>query len=284
MNLINLLRYILFLNFMFTFSQITYASSELNKNNFSEDFKNVHFSALKSVDFLDQKIKKNKQEFGDKNTFGFWSNKEFLSGIISFTAGTIGYYTVSSDVLKVAYSLVQTIGTLSIGQSVYYSMSPNLDETYLRVSNSVDHLNSVNSKEHFVYQNNIKNNINNSGENGNIKEVVAAEFIRTYAEEEHAKRISRMVTSSILLAQYMSSALINSPQSGIKNIYFYLSGVNLLILMHSIFFKSDYEKFQDAQFGMKDGSARHDPLNLPLNLQLMINPFIPGAMFVSLSF
>lgn len=164
-----------------------------------------------SAVFLNQQLKNNgiiKNE-KDENKL----DKEFVSGLISLIVGAVGYYTTSSDTLKLAYSGVQSIGIVSIGSSIKKQYYPSLDQLYLDV---------------------YKHQKSDQGEMSDV-------FLKNYGLRDRAVRMSRLYTSGLLALQYASNAMIDNPSSQIKKIYEFLFGVNVLVFSYSYFFPSKYE-------------------------------------------
>lgn len=152
-----------------------------------------------------------------KKKYRFNKYENIISGVAAFTIGNVGYLLTDSSVLKLSYTGIQTIGVVNIGKGIYKFNSPSFE---------------------FGFHEYLKSK-------GNSKfsaEEVAENVIRLSAQEERAKRLSLLYTSSFLSVQYFLNAFIYDSPDKIKNIYTFLGGVNVIVALYSTFYKGDYEK------------------------------------------
>ena len=164
-----------------------------------------------SIDFFKEKNKKIKSEF----RFNRYEN--LISGLTAFTIGNIGYITSNSEVLKLTYSGIQTIGLINIGRSIYKMHSPSINKRF----------------EKFVTDENV---------NSYSRKDVADELVDIYGREDRAERLSLFYSSSILAAQYFLNTLVYETPEALESTYLFLGGVNTIVAIYSALYKSDYEK------------------------------------------
>ena len=177
---------ILFLSIVFTIN--TYASSE-----------------KVSLKFLKKEASKSSKKYR------FNKYESMISGSIAFLAGNIGYHSTESVSLKVAYSGIQTIGIVNVGQGVYDYYRPLFDrELYIAIRKKKD---------------------------------ISSSVIKLFAQEEKAKRMQLVWRSSLLATQYFANAYLGNTEENLKDIYTFLGGVNLIVLGYSLFYKDKYEEF-----------------------------------------
>lgn len=178
----------------------------------SDSFAKVEKNNKKSsIDFFKEKNKKNKSDF----RFNRYEN--LISGITAFTIGNLGYITSNSEVLKLTYSGIQTIGLINIGRSIYKMHSPSINKRF----------------EKFVTDESVKNY---------SRQDVANELVDIYGREDRAKRLSLFYSSSILAAQYFLNTLVYETPEALESTYLFLGGVNTIVAIYSALYKSDYEK------------------------------------------
>ncbi|MBF0315893.1 MAG: hypothetical protein HQK52_20905 [Oligoflexia bacterium] len=144
--------------------------------------------------------------------------ENIISGFAAFTIGNIGYYLSNSPVLKVAYTGIQTIGIINIGKSIYHINSPSIEGSFYHL---------LSSKEKVQY---------NSNE-------LAWHLLQIFAQEERAKRIALFYSSSFLALQYSINTFVYESPGNLKNIYIFLSGVNIIVAIYTAFYKGKYEKY-----------------------------------------
>lgn len=155
-----------------------------------------------------------------EHSFTFNQYEKVIGGGVAFLVGIIGNYTTESKVLKYAYSGVQTIGIVSGGQGLYDILKPNEDRMILNVMSKARRV----KKE-------------------SLSKFVRYRYLRFKAQKDYAFRNSLMATSSFLALQYLSSAALDKDTpSSLKNIYYFLGGVNIIIALNSYFYPTDYEK------------------------------------------
>ncbi len=164
-----------------------------------------------SINFFVTKGQKLQREY----RFNKYEN--LISGTTAFLIGNIGYVTSNSEVLKIAYSGIQTIGLVNIGRSIYKIHSPSINKRF----------------ESFVTNKRVKSY---------SRIDVADELVDIYAHEDRAKRLSLFYSSSILAIQYYLNALVYETPDSLESTYLFLGSVNTIIAVYSALYKSDYEK------------------------------------------
>lgn len=162
-------------------------------------------SEMESLTFL-----KNQADI-QKKEFRYNQYEDIITGGLGFLVGNIGYHETDSASLKLAYSGIQTIGILNVGQGVYDYYRPLFD------------------KEIYQALTRRKN--------------TASEIVRIFAQEERAKRLSLLYKSSLLSAQYFANAYLGNTEENLKDIYKFLGGVNLIVVGYALFYQDKYEKF-----------------------------------------
>ena len=164
----------------------------------------------KAYDFLKtEAIKSNKN-------YKYNQYENIINGSIAFTIGNLGYYTTGSQSLKLAYSGVQTIGILNVGKGIYDFYRPVQDkELYLKLKNTRKF----------------------------SREKMANDLIQIFAQEERAKRMQLLWSSSLLATQYFINAFSSETEKSLKEVYQFLGGVNLIVIGYSYFYQQKYEKF-----------------------------------------
>ena len=156
----------------------------------------------------------------NKKSYLFNEYEEIISGGLSLLIGTIGYFSTSSKVLKIAYSGVQSISIITIGTGIHDYYKPNSEESLFSLTKRISKIKKSNQAV-----------------------AIADNHIRQKGEADRALRYSLMAGSGLLTLQYASNALIDSPQKDLKNIYYFLGGANLIIFAYSLLSKSDYEQY-----------------------------------------
>lgn len=159
-------------------------------------------------------LKRKSQE--NRPTATFNEYEDIISGSLAFLIGNVGYFTTNSSTLKIAYSGVQTVGIIGVGHGIYDYYYPHFDSRLLELL----------SKKQMT-----------RGE-------LADGYVGLLGEMDRARRISLLWSSSLLTAQYALNAFVSDdiPQD-MKDIYFFLGGVNAIIASYSFFHKSDYEEY-----------------------------------------
>lgn len=162
----------------------------------------------RSLEFLQQEVTKNQKRYR------YNRYERIISGGAAFLIGNIGYFTTESVTLELAYSGIQTIGILNIGDGIYDYYRPTFDRELYKVARNSKNPNST-----------------------------AYGVIKTLAQEEKAKRISLLWKSSLLSVQYLSNAYLKSDEESLKDIYKFLGGVNIIVAGYSYFYRDKYESF-----------------------------------------
>ena len=162
----------------------------------------------KSLRFLSEEVSKSSQKFR------YNKYESIISGGAAFLIGNIGYFSTESVTLKLAYSGIQTIGILNIGDGIYDNYSPTFDRELYKVARGTKSPDST-----------------------------AYGVINILAKEEKAKRISLLWKSSLLATQYFSNAYLKNDEESLKDIYKFLGGVNLIVAGYSYFYQNKYESY-----------------------------------------
>lgn len=153
-----------------------------------------------------------------KPQFQFNKYENIISGFAAFAIGNIGYFTTDSDILKLSYAGIQTIGVINIGRGIYKYNAPNYDLGMYQVLGQ--------SKGVVV-----------------SKKLMAYKLIQLTAQEERARRLSLFYSSSFLAVQYFLNSFVDDSAGKLKNIYTFLGGVNVIVAVYSYLKKNEYEKF-----------------------------------------
>lgn len=170
------------------------------------------------VDYYEFFIKEYKDE-ADKKRYRFNEYEDIISGLAAFTIGNIGWFAANSDSLKVAYSIVQTIGLINVGKGIYNLYRPNAEREYYNL-------------------------IKNQKEHGDDQQNYLSEgIIKIIATEKRAQRLSLFYTSSLLSAQYAINVFLDDTPEDVENIFYFLGGVNLIIAGYSYLVVDKYEKY-----------------------------------------
>ncbi len=159
-------------------------------------------------------IEKNKQA---KKEYQFNRYENLISGAAAFLIGNVGYMASDSEVLKISYSGIQTIGLVNIGRAIYKIHSPSINKRF----------------EKFVTDKKVDNY---------SRLDVANELIDIYAREDRAKRLSLFYSSAILSFQYYLNALVFDTPASLESSYLFLGGVNTIVAIYSALYKTDFEK------------------------------------------
>jgi hypothetical protein len=142
--------------------------------------------------------------------------EDIISGSIAFVAGNIGYFTTESSTLKIAYSGVQTVGIVAVGHGIYDYYYPHFETRLLGLMNR------------------------KKMTRGDLSDG----YISLLGEMNRAKRLSLLWSSSLLTAQYGLNAFLGKDiPSDMKDIYFFLGGVNAIVAVYSYLNISDYEEY-----------------------------------------
>lgn len=151
-----------------------------------------------------------------KKEYTFNEYEDIISGSIAFTIGNIGYFTTKSSTLQIAYSGVQTVGILAIGQGIYDYYYPHFETRLLSL---------LNQKKL-------------------TREKMADGYVSLLGEIERAKRLSLLWSSSLLMVQYALNAFVSTDvPRDLKDIYLFLGGVNAIVSAYSFLNVSDYEAY-----------------------------------------
>lgn len=179
-----------------------------------------HSSELSSeqLNYYDFFINEYKDE-ANKKSYKYNRYEDIISGLAAWTIGNIGWFAASSDSLKIAYSVVQTIGLLNVGKGIYNVYRPHTEKEYYNL---------------------IKNQSHNHHDQENYW---SEGIMRVVATEKRAKRLSLFYTSSLLAIQYAINVFIDDTPDDIENIFYFLGGVNLIVAGYSYFAIDKYEKY-----------------------------------------
>lgn len=142
-----------------------------------------------------------------------------ISGAAAFVVGNVGFFTTNSDTLKIAYSGVQTVGIITVGQGIYDYYRPNYDRSMLSL---------LEQKEL------------NRGK-------IADGVVSMLGQEERAQRLALLWGSGLLVTQYLANAYLSDVPSDVRDIYLFLGGVNVIIAGHSYFSRGKYERYLDQK-------------------------------------
>lgn len=155
------------------------------------------------------------QALQNKKKYKYNKYESIISGGLAFTVGNIGYYQTESSSLQVAYSGIQTIGILNVGQGIYDYYRPVFDkELYLALRRP---------------------------------KTAPKRIIKVFAQEERAKRLSLLYKSSLLATQYFANAFLGDTDDSLKDVYTFLGGVNLIVVGYAAFYKDKYEDYYYSQ-------------------------------------
>lgn len=254
MTLLRIIILIIFSALYISISLSTYANSALNYNQERKDPETVKKDSI--YQFLqDRALEDKKGKISRANRY-----EEIIGGSISILIGSIGYYTTHTDILRLAYSGAQSIGIITVGNAIYNYYAPSLDENFIRLSSVLDNLknspfswrdsstwkdsSSVKeiSEKKPATDHKLETDQISSQNIKNIKEELAIQFLAYHAQRDRAKRLSLMATSSLLAVQFLTNAFLVNIRNDLKNIYTFLGCVNLLVVGHTLLFKSDYER------------------------------------------
>lgn len=166
-----------------------------------------------AVDFFSQQS--NKKD----NNYTYNPYETLLSGTIAFVIGNVGFYTTKSQVLKLGYSAIQTIGVVNFGKGLYNINTPNLEKELAQILSAKDNDPNVS------------------------KEFLSKKLIEIYAREQRAKRIALFYGSALLSTQYLINTFVGETPKELRNVYIFLGGVNLLIAGYAANSKSNYEEY-----------------------------------------
>ncbi|MCO4753111.1 MAG: hypothetical protein KC478_01445 [Bacteriovoracaceae bacterium] len=156
------------------------------------------------------------QALQNQKKFKYNRYESIISGGLAFIVGNIGYYGTDSSTLKVAYSGIQTIGILNVGQGIYDYYRPVFDtELYLALREP---------------------------------KTAPKRIIKVFAQEEKAKRLSLLYKSSLLATQYFANAFLGDTDDSLKDVYTFLGGVNLIVVGYATFYKDKYEEYYYSNY------------------------------------
>jgi hypothetical protein len=88
-------------------------------------------------------------------------------------------------------------------------------------------------------------------------------LIAITAKNDRAVRLSRFFRSSLLSAQYLINTLDGHTSDDLKNIYYFMAGINIITASYSYFTRSDFELYYEnskktamvAPFALPDGGG-----------------------------
>jgi hypothetical protein len=176
-----------------------------------------------------QKFLRKKASEGS-TTFRFNRYERIIAGGVALVTGTVGFFSTENRVLSYAYSGVQTIGIISVGEGIYDLHKVNFEKEIVDVNLPSKKITTNNLKNYFSYK-----------------------YINYKAKEDYAFRVSLLATTSLLSLQYFSNALFKGEKStnDLEKVYLFLGGVNLVIAAHSYFYRSDFERFMSTKVRKK---------------------------------
>ncbi len=171
--------------------------------------------AAKDNDATSFYIKKNNEA---ESQFQYNQYEDLISGGAAFVIGNVGHLLSDSSFLKLSYAAIQTIGIINIGQGIYKIKLSNADVSFYRM---------LTDKKTKTY----------------TKEEIAEHLLEISAKESRAKRLSIFYSSMLLSTQYLINVTVYDSAEKIKNIYYFLGGINLIIASYMALYKSDSEKY-----------------------------------------
>ena len=142
-----------------------------------------------------------------------------ISGAAAFVVGNVGFFTTNSDTLKIAYSGVQTVGIITVGQGIYDYYRPNFDRDMLTLLE----------------------------EKTLTRGRIADGVVSMLGREERAQRLALLWGSGLLVTQYAANAYLSDVPGDIRDIYLFLGGVNVIIAGHSYFTRGKYERYLERE-------------------------------------
>lgn len=152
-----------------------------------------------------------------ESAYRFNQYETIISGAMAFLVGNVGFYTTSSETLRLAYSAVQTVGIITVGQGIYDYYSPDQDRDMLKLLKQ-----KKLTRSH-----------------------MADGFISMLGQEERAKRLALLSGSGLLVVQYLANAYLSDVPRDIRDLYLFMGGVNVIIAGHSYFSRGKYERYLD---------------------------------------
>lgn len=203
--------------------------SSISADIFSAEFSSNEKKA--AYDFFIQEAKKETKI--KKYQYNEYEN--IIGGICSFTIGNLGYFLSDSEVLKLAYSGVQTLGIINIGQGIYDYYAPDETKSFYKFVTSVRNVDVKGS-----------NVVGISNNRQNPEYELSWNMLEYYAKKEIAKRKSLLYTSSFLTLQYSLNITLGNPPGALKNVYYFMGGVNLVIALYSYFKIDKYETYYNG--------------------------------------
>ncbi len=160
------------------------------------------------------------ESLNDKKKYRYNEFEDIISGAAAFVVGNIGFFSVDSKVLKLGYSGIQTIGIVNIGKGIYDYYRP-----------------LVKAQQQSMLKN------YQSSDKKSTMEYFSKEILKTLAQEERAKRLSLFYGSTLLTVQYGINVSFGNTPKSLKNIYYFLGGVNAIVALYTYFFPSKIEEF-----------------------------------------
>ena len=145
--------------------------------------------------------------------------EDLIAGGAAFVLGNIGFFTTDSTPLRVSYSLVQTIGILNISDGIYQMNNPSRDEYYYQMF-----------RQYPAKQNRDKD-----------LRYFSRNLIAITAKNDRAVRIARFYRSTLLTAQYLINTVDRRTSEDLKDIYYFMAGINVITAAYSYFARSNYE-------------------------------------------
>jgi hypothetical protein len=175
--------------------------------------------------------------------------ENIFSGTISFLVGTVGYYSSNALDLKLVYALTQSIGVVTTGYGIHDYYAPRWNHELQQTLSGVHR-------------------------SRNPRNFIAKRTINFLSAEHEAKNRSIMMTSGMLVISNSANILIDEPPNSLKNIFYFIGGVNLIIFLHSLFNDGPYSKLRQQLEMNKKYSLNVLPTLTPQN-----NSVLSGIQF-----
>lgn len=166
-----------------------------------------------SYELLTQQLKRDQ-----KNKFRYNQYEDIISGVVGFAVGTVGYYSTNATDLKLIYALTQSLGVVTAGYGVHKLYDPAWNK---ELQSSLSNLARAKNK---------------------TKDYISYRMIKYMAKKSEANNKSLLMTSSLLVIQNASNIIIDDPPKSLRNIFYFIGGVNLIIAIHTLFAENSYEK------------------------------------------
>jgi hypothetical protein len=177
-----------------------------------------------SIDlFADDLVFFKQQALKDKKEQSGYKYEDIISGGAAFVIGNVGYFTTSSTPLRLSYSLVQTVGIINVSDGVFHLNNPSKNDYYHEMLRQFPDGQDKKRNVRFLSRN----------------------LIAITARSDRAQRLAMFYRSGLLAAQYIINTLDNKTSDDLKNIYYFMAGINLITASYSYFMKSEYEQYYE---------------------------------------